>query len=53
MRNGWQNFLNVDDAFKQELSAIASRVTLVAKRYEHSLSEIEEKEIYSDLMTKR
>lgn len=34
---------DITDAFDQELNALASRVTLIAKRYEHTLSEIEEK----------
>lgn len=34
---------DITDAFDQELNALASRVTLIAKRYERTLGEIEEK----------
>lgn len=41
----WMTRLNCDvaDAINQELNNLASRVMLIAKRYEHTLSEIEEK----------
>lgn len=34
---------DITDAIDQVLNALASRVVLIAKRYEHTLAEIEEK----------
>lgn len=41
----WMGKLSVDirDAFDQVLNSLSSRVLLIAKRYEHTLGEIEER----------
>jgi Type I restriction-modification system methyltransferase subunit len=43
---------DITDAFDQELNVLASRVTLIAKRYEHTLSEIEGKTAKSNAKVK-
>jgi len=43
---------DITDAFEQELNALASRVTLIAKRYERTLGEIEEKTAKSNAKVK-
>ncbi|MBT2663042.1 class I SAM-dependent DNA methyltransferase [Bacillus sp. ISL-45] len=43
---------DIADAIDQVLNALASRVTLIAKRYEHTLGEIEEKTAHSRVKVK-
>lgn len=43
---------DINDAIDQVLNALASRVVLIAKRYEHTLSELEEKAAQSKVRVK-